>query len=65
MALVTSAAVSKIDLAGHVINARGPQGFDCQKWSSSLRNLCVLCVSVVKVEFTTEAQRTQRLHRDG
>jgi len=30
VALVTSAAVSKIDLAGHAINARGPQGFECK-----------------------------------
>jgi len=34
VALVTSAAVSKIDLAGHVINARGPQGFDCKNTGS-------------------------------
>src|SRR5918999_240954 len=33
----------------------------------SLRNLCVLCVSVVndlRPKFTTETQRTQRLRRD-
>ena len=34
---------------------------------SSLRNLCVLCVSVVVFTnnfLTTETQRTQRLHRE-
>ena len=30
----------------------------------SLCSLCVLCVSVVIYPFTTEAQRTQRLHRE-
>ena len=36
------------------------------KFKLSLCNLCVLCVSVVifSVSLTTEAQRTQRLHRD-
>ena len=35
--------------------------------SDSLCNLCVLCISVVVVSndsLTTEAQRTQRLHRE-
>jgi len=39
----------------------------CTKSLISLCNLCVLCVSVVDFfnnSLTTEAQRTQRLHRE-
>jgi hypothetical protein len=37
------------------------------RWSNSLCNLCALCVSVVAFvldKITTEAQKTQRLHRE-
>jgi hypothetical protein len=62
---ITAPAETPHTVAEIVLSSALPQKVPCLR--ISLCNLCVLCVSVVTLsqqKLTTEAQRTQRLHRE-